>query len=58
MRADKNFKLPKKYKYLLSTIRDSQQRASWKRLYIDGALAEAEAQRSKYVDIFSKGKGD
>jgi hypothetical protein len=58
MKADKNFKFPRQFKYMLSKIRDDQLRAAWKRSYIEATLAAEDARRGKYIDIFSKNKGE
>jgi hypothetical protein len=54
--TDKNFKFPRHYKYLLAQITDPHLRGAWKRSYIQGTVAAAEHDRSKYVDIFVNAK--
>ena len=53
MKTDKNFKFPRRYKYMLSAIRDSHLRGLWKKSYIEAAVAEIEYGKTK---LKSKGE--
>ena len=58
MKTDQNFKLPRRFKYMLAQISDDNLRHAWKNSYIQATLAYESARRGKYIDIFAKNKGE
>ena len=49
MKTDKNFKLPKKYKRMISLTKGTDAlRSLWKQTFIEAALAEEEYKKSKF----------
>ena len=54
MKPNKDFKMPKYVKTMLASIPDSNQRSAWKKMMIEGVLAERAARAAKFRD----NKGD
>ena len=51
MKTDKNFKLPKKYKALVTLTKGTNEhRSLWKKSFIAAAVAEEEYRKTKFKD--------
>ena len=46
-KPDSNFKLPKRYKVMLTSIKSKELRDLWKKSLIEATLAEEDYRRSK-----------
>ena len=53
MKTDKNFKFPRRHKYVLAAITDPHLRGLWRKSYIEAAVAEIEHSKTK---LKSKGE--